>query len=190
MIFLWFTMIFQSFSHKRKTNLHRGPQSFTKKDSSETVLLVTIYMSHRLCRQALLFLWILVRGPPCELNRGGHRGGQDFGRRRAGGGREWWGSARGSTRIHGTSWLSPRWFGHMRRWPLAVRHGRGGAPMTFGLGEHAREMEHDEAKAVMHVVGCEGAWRPGNGGGHGAPLLRHGERREQESKLEEGGASA
>ena len=45
----------------------------------------------------------------------------------------------------------------------------------FGLGERTHEMEHDEAKAVVHAVGREGAPRPRNGGDHGAPLLGHGE---------------
>ena len=50
-------------------------------------------------------------------------------------------------------------------------------PVTFGLGERTREMEHAEAKAVVHVVGHEGAQKPGNDGGHGDPLLGHGEKR-------------
>ena len=60
----------------------------------------------------------------------------------------------------------------------------------FGLGEHTCEMEHVEVKAVVHAVGREGAQRPRNDDGHGALLLRHGEQRERESELEEGGASA
>ena len=46
MIFLQIVMIFQSFSHKRKIDLHRGPRASTKINSSETVLLGTIHMSH------------------------------------------------------------------------------------------------------------------------------------------------
>ena len=45
-IFLRFIMIFQSFSHKRKTTLNRGPRTSTKINSSEPVLLATIHMSH------------------------------------------------------------------------------------------------------------------------------------------------
>ena len=56
-------------------------------------------------------------------------------------------------RIHVTSQLGLRRLGHARRRPLAMRHGGGGAPMMLGLGDHAHGMEHDEAKAVMHVVG-------------------------------------
>ena len=48
----------------------------------------------------------------------------------------------------------------------------------FGLGEHMREVEHAKAKAVVNAVGCKGARRPRNGGGHAAPLLIHGEQRE------------
>ena len=51
-------------------------------------------------------------------------------------------------------------------------------------------MEHAEAKAVVHAVGREGAQRPRNDDGHGALLLRHGEQRERESELEEGGVGA
>ena len=43
----------------------------------------------------------------------------------------------------------------MRRWLPAARHGGGGALVTVALGEDAREMEHDEAKVVMEVEGCE-----------------------------------
>ena len=62
-------MIFQSFSHKRKTNLHRGPQTFKKTDSSETVLVGTIHMSHDFYRKPLPFLQILARGPQRELEQ-------------------------------------------------------------------------------------------------------------------------
>ena len=34
----------------------------------------------------------------------------------------------------------------------------GGAPVADGLGERAREVQHDEAKAVVHVAVAMGAW--------------------------------
>ena len=43
----------------------------------------------------------------------------------------------------------------MRRRLPAARHGGGGAPVTVALGERAREIENDEAKAVTVVQGCE-----------------------------------
>ena len=49
--------------------------------------------------------------------------------------------------------------------------------VMLGLGERMCEMEHAEANAVLHTVGREGAQRPGNDSGHGAPLLGHGEHR-------------
>ena len=48
-----------------------------------------------------------------------------------------------------------RWPGHARRQLPTVRYGGGGAPMMVALGERAREMEHDEVKAVTEVEGCE-----------------------------------
>jgi hypothetical protein len=34
----------------------------------------------------------------------------------------------------------------------------GGATVADGLGERAREVQHDEAKAVVHVAATVGAW--------------------------------
>jgi hypothetical protein len=34
----------------------------------------------------------------------------------------------------------------------------GGAPVVDGLGERAREVQHAEAKAVVHVAAAVGAW--------------------------------
>jgi len=45
-IFLQFTTIFKSFSHKRKITLHRGPYTSHKIDSSEEAPIDTIHMSH------------------------------------------------------------------------------------------------------------------------------------------------
>jgi hypothetical protein len=41
----------------------------------------------------------------------------------------------------------------------------GGATMADGLGERAREVQHDEAKAVVHVAAAVGAWSSEDVGG-------------------------
>jgi hypothetical protein len=50
----------------------------------------------------------------------------------------------------------------MQRWRLIG----GGAPVADGLGEHAREVQHDEAKAVVHVAMAVGAWSGEDAGGN------------------------
>ena len=74
---------------------------------------------------------------------------------------EWRRSSRGARAPvvrHGWHRGGPTRPGHARR-----RLGRrqltgGGAPVADGLGERAREVQHDEAKAVVHVAVAVGAW--------------------------------
>ena len=55
-IFLQFSTIFQSFSHKRKIALHRGPYTSQKIDSNEEAPIDTIHMSHVFADQPFSFL--------------------------------------------------------------------------------------------------------------------------------------
>jgi hypothetical protein len=64
-----------------------------------------------------------------------------------------------------------------------------------GLGERARKVRNDDAKAVVHAVGRKGARSMGaaavatrsvgDGGGHGERERERGERREAEGASEE-----
>ena len=54
----------------------------------------------------------------------------------------------------GGSWL----LGHAHRRRCPRRLTGDGAPVADGLDERAREVQHDEAKAVVHVATAVGAW--------------------------------
>jgi hypothetical protein len=56
-----------------------------------------------------------------------------------------------STGARGLARDGPRWFGHVRRRLTAVRHGGGGGALAMlGPGKHVREVDNDEAKAIVH----------------------------------------
>jgi hypothetical protein len=97
---------------------------------------------------------------------------------------------RGAARCEGCSGAVisvGEWAEQCLQWRAALLHGsrpwRWRAPVPWSLGERARRAEHDAARAVVLVVGCQGArrWRDDGGGSelHGRPcrfpwLLRSG----------------
>ena len=146
--FLQFTMNFQSFSHKRKTTLHRGPYTSHKIDSSEEAPADTIHMSHDFTDQPFPFFEFLREALDVNLEQRTPGNGRFSTRWSTTVEKTWRGSTRGVMRTEGIAQLG---LGRPEAcWPwkqaAAVAAASGGLASPWGR-EARRALECQGARA-------------------------------------------